>query len=239
MKRNSFTLISLLVLMPLLTVVFITGCGIETEQECYKRNIAGRTTNVDITWSNPLPLGEIWGITSARLYSRLTPLSGEIVFNADGSYVIQATSSNIIGTNPPSLTLPSGGFDAFKLGGDGGVVEATFHLEERGTYEIFDANENSWNTIYIKFFPERVDARLEDGAYFRYYYPSGRKVYLNVEAMNEWLNDGGAYGRTMMSDVVFYDGTNKRYSGEEIDLSFSPLGEELQMDCPYTFFNRW
>lgn len=45
LKRNNFYLILLPVLMSLLTIVFITGCG-ETELECYTQHIVG-------TWEEP------------------------------------------------------------------------------------------------------------------------------------------------------------------------------------------
>ena len=74
--------------------------------------------------------------------------------------------------------------------------------------------------------------QVEAGASFRRYYLVGeREESLNVEAMNEWLNDVGASGRTLMES----------YSGEEIDLFLGTgsFGEELQISCPSPSFVWW
>ena len=230
---RAYALILLPVLMPLLTVVFITGCQKETELECYKRNIGGKMFATNMSVSDPLPL-EIWGITDARSDYRLAHVSAErFVLNTDGSYIIQASAS----TSHGGLVSYRDGVTHIghsgKMYGHTGSVIATFNFEERGTYELIDKDKDGWNTISIKFFPDRVDMWVEDGAYFETFSSNVEDVYLNVEPMNEWLNDVGVYGRTMIPGEGDKWNRRARYSGEEIDLSsWGGLGGELQMKCP-------
>ena len=199
MKRNSFALILLPVLMQFFAGAFITGCG-ETFDECAEREMFGTWENwIRLDYSDPFPSAfkNFWNIydMEAMFPERY---ADRIVLNADGSYLIQDIQSL---TTIYSLTEPPVG----KLGLDGryGEIIATFHFEERGTYEIHDPSTAENNSV-IEFFPERIDVQIEDGAYFRTF-PGGDKVYLDVELFNQWLNDAGVYG-----DTLIYPRYNKR-----------------------------
>ncbi len=215
MKRNNFYLMFLPVLMFLLQVSLITGCG-ETELECYKRHVVGTWEEVGMPLpfvrSAPLPVEEIWGLTpwqaGIKLDFELFPRVDRVVLDADGSYLIQATD---IVDSSPSL---AGRWNLW----------AKFHLEERGTYELFDPREVVGHTVYIKFFPKGVDVKVEDAQLRK---RGEATVYLDVEPMNEWLNNVGIYGDTMMS--VW--GNSEPYSGEEIPLHGNWIDDEVWPHC--------
>ena len=209
--------------MSLLTIVFITGCG-ETELECYTQHIVGTWEEpaIDLISSAQWPVEEIWGLTPLRsgikLDYRIFPRTDRLVLNADGSYLIQATDV---------VTTVEGGIER-QLAGFWGL-RAKCHLEERGTYELVDPSETFGHTVYIKFFPEGVDVQVEDA----YLEKGGEdRVYLDVEPMNEWLNNVGVYGDTMMSSGVFWERDSSPYSGgDEIRLRGTWLDDEVSLHC--------
>ena len=190
--------------------------------DCYEKKIIGRWDGNQITLgrqqSDPIPFKEYWNITtskSSRPHSDTFPEGrfDSVTFNTDGSYVL--TDKGFFGdTRLVTLEVNTG------VEVEGGMHLA-YIFEEHGSYEIGSDHGDS-GSGFIRFFPERIETRFEDDAYFMTF-PEGTKIDLDVDPLNEWLSRVGIYGDTMIAT-----GWRVKYSGEEV--YFRNL--DLEFDCP-------